>query len=267
MSTSAVAGASTVYVTVNQAQNVDTPEVTLNTDALQVEQCLRYDNNIQTILRNTGTKPVNISQATILINDQVKNDFTVLENQVVKPDRTTRIQFTETQEIQTYKITQPQTGQTKTICNIIQQPNEQTPTPINHIHEGGDTTPQLQWGTVGSASILPTAAREEETFGTAPTGEICFGDQCDYRTGLAPTSYDDDNYLTKRYDVMNGSIKTSEIVLNKSETKNFCIGNGCTEEKGVDSGLYGEQENDRMDGPIYVDDIVADGSMCVGDNC
>ena len=265
MSTSAVAGASTVYMTVNQAQNVDTPEVTLNTDSLQVEKCLRYEDKIQTILRNTGTKPVNISQATILINDQVKNNFKVLKNQIIKPDRTTKIQFTENQEIQTYKITQPQTGQTKTICNIIQQPDGQAPTPINQIPEGGGQTASLAYGTTGTPAILPTTARQTEPF--SPTGSICFGNQCDYRTGLAPTSYDDDGYLTKRYDVMNGSIKTSEIVLNKSETKDFCIGSKCGDRDGDDSGIYGEQENDRMDGPVFVDDIVADGSMCVGDNC
>jgi len=133
------------------------------------------------------------------------------------------------------------------------------------IHEGGDNTSTLEWGTEGSASILPTEAFEDD--GGFGSGEICFGDQCTYDTGNEPPEKpaDGDDYVTERVDQMTGSLKTSTIETNASEK--FCIGNECEDSFGGDTEVYGETENPAMDGPLFVDEIVADGSLCLGANC
>jgi hypothetical protein len=65
---------------------------------------------------------------------------------------------------------------------------------------------------------------------------------------------------------MSGSLETSKMRVDNE----ICIGNNCGTTEGDDAVAYGSTEDSSMDGPLYVDQIVADGSLCIagtGQNC
>lgn len=146
-----------------------------------------------------------------------------------------------------------------------------TLTPAGLIHEGGDNTSTLEWGTTGSTSIVlpnPELPTNLQTF--------CIGNQCSESKGNAAPNAGTSRtqYLNRDRGDLNGTLEVKESVKIGS-TEGLCIGSNCLENPGSapENELYGQ--DGVMDGPIVVKGeagdvrgLPIDGSdACFGSGC
>jgi hypothetical protein len=172
----------------------------------------------------------------------------------------------------TYKINTENNTDTQKF--IIQE--EDTTQPAT-VHEGGDNTKTLQWGTTGDKSIkLPDFG----TIGVAGE-EFCIGNQCTPYTDRQPVNNPNSErtqFLNRYWGRMNGTIKVTDKIDTGGPGKDLCIGSACPSEDlgdAPESDLYGTSENGDgpMDGPVKFHKqfanpaIVTDASVCVGSEC
>jgi hypothetical protein len=146
--------------------------------------------------------------------------------------------------------------------------NTSSTVPAGRIHEGGDNTQNLTWGTTGDVSIKLASG-----YGTPP---FCIGNQCQESTGnKAPNKNTAKGpYLNRAEGDLNGTVKvTDKIGVNSN--KKMCIGSGCGQTPGNanQTEVYGQ--DGTMDGPIVIryDGRDARGiptdsnGFCMGDYC
>jgi hypothetical protein len=197
---------------------------------------------------------------------------------MVQPQKTFTINMTQQNTATTINIATENNPVTH-LCKKTPPGTDTTdPTPIaaSTIHEGGDNTSNLQWGTTGSVSIvLP-----DPTDGPFMLQEFCIGNQCPEDTdNVAPNAGTErTQYLNRDIGELNGTITIKDAV-SVSADEQLCIGSGCnaTEGQAPDNEVYGSQDsggNGPMDGPVDVVGSVGEsrglpieGSACFGSEC
>jgi hypothetical protein len=191
-------------------------------------------------------------------------------NTTVYPDNLTWNTDNNDAGTYTYKINTENNTDTQKF--IIQE--EDTTQPAT-VHEGGDNTQTLQWGTTGDKSIkLPDFG----TIGVAGQ-EFCIGNQCTPYTDRQPVNNPNSErtqFLNRYRGQMNGTIEITEKI-DTGDSQDLCIGSNCPTEPGdaPKSDLYGTSGSGDgpMDGPLEFDEqfanpaIVTDASVCVGSQC
>jgi PKD repeat protein len=166
----------------------------------------------------------------------------------------------------TLKVTNNQG--TDTITRTVTVTATPTVPVAGKIHEGGDNTSTLEWGTTGDLSI------KIKNTAPPPVPNFCIGNQCPENEGnKAPNKGTPRGpYANRDQADINGTIKV-ENKLKFGSTETLCIGSKC----GTNAGdpAYSTQyynSTHPMDGPVYMNyeesnGLVMADSVCWGSNC
>ena len=277
----AAGGYYTVTQTVLDESTEDAP--TIDTSAINVETCweTNNDNEVRAEARNTGEETINTSELTLTI-DNKPIDNPEYTQDTVRSQNTFQIVINQDQFNELSLISG--SNEETTTCPQIHTdpPTDIITQPINGIHEGGDTTQTLQWGTTGDTSIIlpdPQDALNPDTF--------CIGDQCTQSTGNQPVETTHGEYLNRDEGWMNGTLEVEQTI-NTGSDGELCIGSNCPTEDGNPEletcfyGTPGEEQQDcpvndesyEMDGPLQFDGeagddrgLILQSGTCIGTDC
>lgn len=190
--------------------------------------------------------------------DKTQSDPTATLSYSSNGDKTIKLQV---------KDDEGQTGSTTNTVSLTSCGTSGAGPVTTAVSEQGDSIPQLQFGTSGSRSILPTNAYDT----SLPAGTICLGSGCSPSRGSCTDVDTNDCKIDVEVEEVSGTLTTSMITYPSGTP--LCIGNNCGEASGdsnaAPNGDLGEEAT-KMDGPLFVDYVnttTSSGALCVGPNC
>jgi flagellin-like protein len=238
------------YLTISSDfQESINPDTEISDFDFNVESCWSESGKIHLLVRNQDDESANVTGVNIF-SDEGPVSNVEYSKEIVGPSETFTTDFEASNK--DLRLVSGETEVEYSCRNVEIEPAG----PGTDPGPGGDSGQVIEAGGEIGGQIDTISASQINI-----TGDLCIGSDCSPVNG-DNTTRDDDNYVNRSGDEMDGTIHPNEV------KGDICLGSGCGTDFSDRDGFLGEEsatspfvlETEGVVGPVS-------GSLCLGENC